>query len=51
MMERLNQSNWVQIVLYLVCYVPLKKIFARFRAGGKLIQKSLKTAFKIPAPA
>jgi len=43
MKERLNQSNWVQIKPYLVRYVPSHQIFARFRAAGKLIQKSLKT--------
>lgn len=38
-----SQSDWMQIKPYLVRYVPSGKIYARFRAGGKLIQKSLKT--------
>ena len=43
MKMRLSQSNWVQIKPYLVRYVPSGQIYARFRASGKLIQKSLKT--------
>jgi hypothetical protein len=43
MKQRLSQSNWVQIKPYLVRYVPSGQIYARFRAGGKLIQRSLKT--------
>jgi hypothetical protein len=43
MKKQKSQSNWLQIKPYLVRYVPSGKIFARFRAGGKLIQKSLKT--------
>ena len=43
MKESEIQSNWMQIKPYLVRYVPSGKIYARFRAGGKLIQKSLKT--------
>jgi hypothetical protein len=38
-----GQSNWAQIKPYLVRYVPSGTIYARFRASGKLIQKSLKT--------
>jgi integrase len=38
-----SQSKWAQIKPYLVRYVPSGKIYARFRAAGKLIQKSLKT--------
>jgi integrase len=38
-----SQSNWAQIKPYLVRYVPSGNIYARFRASGKLIQKSLKT--------
>jgi integrase len=43
MKMRESQPNWVQIKPYLVRYVPSGKIYARFRAAGKLIQKSLKT--------
>jgi len=43
MKQRLSQSNWVQIKPYLVRYVPSGQIYARFRASGKLIQRSLKT--------
>lgn len=43
MNESETLSNWAQIKPYLVRYLPSGKIFARFRAGGKLIQKSLKT--------
>jgi hypothetical protein len=43
MKERLNQPSRAQIKPYLVRYLPSGQIYARFRAGGKLIQKSLKT--------
>jgi integrase len=43
MKQSLSQPRWVQIKPYLVRYVPSGQIYARFRATGKLIQRSLKT--------
>lgn len=43
MNESERQSNWAKIKPYLYRYVPSGNIYARFRASGKLIQKSLKT--------
>ena len=43
MNESESQTNWIQVKPYLVRYIPSGKIFSRFRAGGKLIRKSLKT--------
>jgi integrase len=43
MNESESQSNWAQIKPYLLRYVPSGKIYARFRARGKLIRKCLKT--------
>ncbi len=43
MNESERQPSWAKIKPYLVRYIPSGKIYARFRAGGKLIQRTLKT--------